>query len=140
MREADRLEVGASSGWTAEEALTASLAASVGAWALVAEDGEVLALFGVQPLHLLSPERVGVVWALTGTGVGRYPVSFYRVSLAVADALSDAWPTLQNYVDARYRRAVRWLLALGFTVLPAVPFGREGRPFHPVVLRRRPRV
>jgi hypothetical protein len=41
-----------------------------------------------------------------------------------------AYPQLENHVDARNRRALRWLGWLGFTIEAPAPWGVEGRPFH----------
>ena len=41
---------------------------------------------------------------------------------------------LTNYADARNTTAIRWLRWLGFNILPAIPFGLDGLPFHPFEL------
>jgi hypothetical protein len=41
---------------------------------------------------------------------------------------------LENVVDARNTKSIRWLRRMGFEVLPAAPLGVEGRPFHLFVM------
>ncbi|WP_421707117.1 hypothetical protein [Algihabitans sp.] len=44
--------------------------------------------------------------------------------------LQGRYDHLENWVDARNARSIRWLRWLGFTLEPAAPYGRFGRPFH----------
>lgn len=41
---------------------------------------------------------------------------------------------LENVVDARNKTSIRWLTHLGFKILPAIPMGVSGAPFHPFVM------
>jgi hypothetical protein len=136
MRADDAAEC-AAFGLTPLDALLESLRASEVAWTLLL-DGEPAAMWGAEPLRrtLLSEPGAASAWALTGTAVERHRKEFARVSRAGVAALLARYPVLFADVDARYARALRWVRWLGFTVLPAVPFGASGEPFHPIVLER----
>jgi hypothetical protein len=47
------------------------------------------------------------------------------------------WDLLVTFVHPDYRRAVRWLQWLGFTIGPLHPVGRLNTPFHRATLRGR---
>lgn len=117
-------------------ALQHSLRTSDMAWALLF-DGEVAALFGFTEHRntACGGSGVGVAWALTGNAVARHPKVFLRVSRDVLSLLLEHCGVLVNWVDARYRGALRWLEWLGFEVKPATS-GPQGMLFHPVVARR----
>ena len=62
----------------------------------------------------------GVPWLLTGPACERHRKCFLLESRRqVRRMLGEAAPLI-NYVHADYRRAVRWLEWLGFTLEPAV--------------------
>lgn len=143
MREGCRAEVHASSGvddpyrvilralrWTRARG-------GVAAVALV--DGEVLAMFGCARRALLS--STWIPWSLSSELVDRHPRLFWRASRGVLGELVAELPAghvLEQFVDARYDQAVRWVGRLGFTVEPARPFGALRLPFHRITLRRSP--
>jgi hypothetical protein len=133
MRPEDAAEVMASDGFSPVEAIIQSWASSKEAWT-ARMNGEVAAMYGVV-IHpagsALTP--VGVAWLLTTVVVDRYPVAFYKKCREVVKELTERYGTLINYTDARYARAVNWAGRLGFTVHPAVPFGKSGELFHPIV-------
>jgi hypothetical protein len=136
MRADDASEV-AALGLTPLDALLESLRASEVALTLLF-DSEPAVMWGAEPVRrtLLSEPVAASVWCLTGTGVERHRKDFARVSRAGVAALIARYPVLFADVDARYARSLRWVRWLGFTVLPAVPFGVSGEPFHPIVLER----
>lgn len=130
-RAADVAEVQASSGSTIEQALTEGLRVSTRAYTALL-DGEPVAMIGVNPYSELS--GVGVAWMLAtsalDTAKGRRAV--VRCAAPMLAHLQDRYPgMLFNAVDARNVRAIRFLKWAGFTFLPAVKSGAEGRPFHP---------
>lgn len=131
MRPEDAAEVQASGGYTPLEALVASIECSAVAYAAFANE-ELLGLCGFMPV---ADGSQAVVWALTSTAVERHRKSFWRLSRFMVAALASAYPVLTNFVDARHTASLRWLTRLGFTVLPAAPYGVHGLPFHQVVYR-----
>lgn len=140
MRAEDAAEVKASCGLDPLQALQASAAASEAPLALEL-GGELAALFGVAPgprTALLGPTSYDVIWALTGRAVDRHRRGFWLASQRVVEVFLEHHPVLVNYVDARYDAALRWVARLGAQVLPAIPFGASGLPFHPVIWRAPP--
>ena len=127
LRPADRREVMASHGHRPLSALTLSLRHSDVAWAGLIE-GEVLALWGAGTTALLG--RQGAPWLLAGRGLERHKRLFLQLSRAQLTQLQERYDYLENWVDARNARSIRWLRWLGFTLEPAAPYGRFGRPFH----------
>ena len=127
LRPADRREVMASHGHRALPALVQSLRHSDVAWAALVE-GEVLALWGAGTTALLG--RQGAPWLLAGRGLERHRRPFLRLSRLQLARLQARYDHLENWVDARNARSIRWLRWLGFTLEPAAPYGRFGRPFH----------
>ncbi|WP_208539341.1 hypothetical protein [Algihabitans albus] len=127
LRPADRREVMASHGHRPLQALIQSLRHSDLAWAGLI-DGEVLALWGAGTTALLG--RQGAPWLLAGRGLERHKRSFLRLSRENLARLQARYDYLENWVDARNTRSIRWLRWLGFTLEPAAPHGRFGRPFH----------
>ena len=91
-------------------------------------DGEVLNMFGVAQATLLSSR--GVPWMLATQRLERHARPFLRHSRrAVADMKAGS-RELQNFVDARNRKAVLWLRWLGFILHAPQPFGPDQMPVH----------
>ena len=128
MREADREEVWAAANYTPEQAALFSLDASRDAMTGLADD-RVVCMFGVGAAAIIS--TTGVPWLLTTDLVGKHARPFLRRNKKVVEEMNEKYVVLRNYVDARNTMAIRWLRWLGFDVLPSVPFGAEGLPFHP---------
>lgn len=133
MREADRQEVWAAAGLTPYEALQVSLQSSVVAWCWLIED-EPACVFGVSAESILS--GIGMPWLLSSPLLPSRHVAFLRHHRCFLIAMLDLFPLLKNWVDARYQLSIRWLRWMGFTILPAEPYGPFRMPFHPFELRR----
>ncbi len=133
MRAQDRDEVWAAAAVGPLEGLEISLAGSLQAWTWLVE-GRPVCMFGVGCQSLLG--GTGIPWLLSSDLVGRHwmpMLRFYRPFLAEMSAL---FPVLTNWVDARYRKAIRWLAWMGFELFPAAPHGPFGLPHHRIELRR----
>jgi hypothetical protein len=133
MRAEDEAEIMASHGHKPLEGLQASLKQSAVARTVMYQ-GEIAAIFGVAMADGLAGH--GSVWLLSSELVEEVPLLFLRRSKKELRKLQAPWPILTNFVDARYKRAVRWVEWLGFEVGEPVPFGVAGLPFHPIRLRR----
>lgn len=126
MREADRLEI-LGLHTSVERAAEYSLKRSV--YVAAAEcEGRLVCVFGVGSMGLLSD--TGVPWLLGTHEMKRHRRDLLAHSPEYVAAMLDEYPVLRNYVDARYREAVRWLAWLGFTIHPAQPIGRRGEMYH----------
>lgn len=113
MRQSDRDEVAASTGHTAEEALTSSLLGSTQTWTGLI-DGEPVCMFGVGPLSVLAGR--GAPWMLGTDTLERWPRTFLRRCRPCVAAMLSVYPWLENYVDERNTLSKKWLAWLGFTL------------------------
>ena len=96
-------------------------------------DGVLAAMWGLGGDALSD---IGAPWLLTTPIVERVPVTFVKVGRQNVETMLRLKPILVNYVDARYRRACRFVEALGFVLEPPVPFGPKGALFRRFELRR----
>lgn len=134
VREEDAAEVQASHGMTPLDALAAGVTQSEPhAWAGYI-DGELAGLFGISRSTFLS--TAAVPWLLTSKVVERHPRAFWLACREVVRQWAATHHELEQWVDARYTRALRWARRLGFQVEPAEPFGVHGLPFHRIHMRR----
>ena len=128
LRAADIEEIRAASGLEPAEALDRSFDLSTHVWAVRDHGGRPIALWGVGPLSLV--EGRGCPWLLAADAFEALGSDIGRLSRPLLAMMRDLYPRLENHVDARHIKAVRWLSWLGFTIEPATPWGVEGRPFH----------
>ena len=124
LRRADRQEVLAT-GSTPEIALEWSRRLSDHAWTGLI-DGVPAMLFGCGS-SLVS--TAAEVWALGTDECTKAPREMLIYGRKMLRKMLDIFPEMQNYCDARYLAAHRWLKKLGFTVHPAEPHGPNGEPF-----------
>jgi hypothetical protein len=120
-------------GLTAQQALARSCERSYLARTAFV-DGEVGAMWGLGGSPLA---KVGRPWLLTGAPVEGVKVSFLRIARAELTMMLACHAELRGYVDARYARALRLLLVLGFGLSDEFPFGPRGMPFRQYSMRRR---
>lgn len=126
MRHADRAEVEASHGHSAEEALTSSLAASTAAWTGLI-DGVPVCMFGVGPIAILAGR--GAPWMLGTDHIDKWPRTFLRRCRPCVTAMLAVYPYLENYVDDRNEKSKQWLRWLGFKVAAEPVTLRNGAVF-----------
>ena len=131
LRQADRDEVTAS-GSTPRMAVEGSRLMSDYAWTGLI-DGEPSMLFGYGR-NLIS--TAGEIWALGTDTCTSAPREMLVYGRKVVRAILEVCPELQNYCDARYHAAHRWLRKLGFTVHPAEPHGPGGELFCKITIRK----
>lgn len=132
VRLADRHEVMASSGLPMEDALPDSLKRSEMAWAGLVDD-QVACIFGVAGASILS--TTGYPWMIGTDLIEQHAKAFLRRNRAMVRVMLERYPYLKNYVDVRNAKAISWLQWLGFTILPAEPYGMYRMPFHPFEMR-----
>ena len=132
LRAADIEEIRAASGLAPTEALRRSYDFSTHVWAVRARNAQPIAppiaLWGIGPLSLV--EGKGCPWLLASDTFETLRPDIARLSRPLLARTRDLYPRLENRVDARHFRAVRWLSWLGFAIDPAMAWGVEGRPFH----------
>ena len=134
LRAADLAEVRASSGREPLAALRYSLGCSSHAVAAVDDLGRVICMFGVGSSDIMS--GIGSPWLLGSDLIVKHRRQFARQCRDYLALMLDAYPVLENAVDARHVEAIRWLQWMGFVVGPAVPIGRKGAMFRPFEMRR----
>ena len=132
LRVADIEEIRAASGLEPLEALRRSYDFSTHVWAVRNAGGQPIAapiaLWGVGPLSLI--EGRGCPWLLASDAFEQLGPDIARLSRPLVAGMRNLYPRLENRIDARHTRAVRWLSWLGFAIDPPAAWGVEGRPFH----------
>lgn len=128
MRAEDRAEVLASGGYTPYAALEESMVMSgPEAWAAIKND-RVMAMFGLVPMCLAT--KAACPWLLTSDLVDEYPKEFYRTAKLILHGLFlTRYSHLTNMVDARYKKACRWLERMGFRLVSVAYIGPDRTPF-----------
>lgn len=89
-------------------------------------DGEVAAAWGVTGSMMGG---TGIPWLLTSPAVERVPVAFVREGRRELAEMRALYPDLCNYVHAPYKKAIRFLALLGFTIDPPEPILPTGAYF-----------
>lgn len=91
-------------------------------------DDKPLAMFGIIYKTLISDDVIP--WMLGSEELRKHARGFLSSSTATIKGWSEKYTYLENYVDIRHKRAVRWLSWLGFTIhKPAILVGPRKMPF-----------
>lgn len=93
-----------------------------------------IAMFGIRRIQHPTV-RAGEVWFLTSQAFGASPF-VARLGRPAVRMLLQHCELLLQFIDARYEAALRWANWVGFELLPAVPYGVNGEPFHPARIWR----
>lgn len=125
MRKADRLELEAVRGWTAEEELDHAIHSTEHARACVYY-GKVLAIFG----DTKHDRYFGLPWMVSTDAIVQHPRPFLAECRGVIEDMRSRHLFLLNFADSRNTLAIRWLKWLGFTFENPAPYGAKGIPFH----------
>jgi ribosomal protein S18 acetylase RimI-like enzyme len=130
MREADVEEVWATSGVKPLEALLISFINAAECNTIIAPDGEVVGMFGVNPKTTLH----AFPWMLCSDRLPEIRKEFIPQSLDWVKDMNEKYPILYNYVDVNNRIAIRWLRYLGFNFIRRIEeFGYGKKPFYEFV-------
>lgn len=124
VRGADRAELWAAACLTPAESMARTLERSTMAWTgLMA--GRPVCMFGAVPSSILG--NVGRPWMVGTRHLDEHPFVFLRRCQGGVTTMRERFDRLENWVDARNERAIRWLAWLGFEIGPAPeklgPFG-----------------
>ena len=126
LKESDIQEIRASHGHTPEEALRISFEES--ALCLTIEDnGIVLGMFGVTPYYFLSNR--GIIWLLSSEELFYRKYRFLRHSKYFIELFLEMYPYLENYVDLRNHKSIKWLEMCGAVLSDPMHYGVEKMPF-----------
>lgn len=90
--------------------------------------GHLLCIGGAARKTLLSSS--GIPWMLGTHDLDSHGRLFMLHGKRCVNALLDHFGRLENYVDARNHRSIRWLRRMGFVLHDPVPYGSAGLPFH----------
>lgn len=126
MRESDKEEVYATAHYTPKQALLFGLTNSLVTYTVKVND-ELVMIFGVSKLPFVYG---ACPWMLAADNIEKYGVVFYRNTKKHMDAMLIQYGYLENYVDARNEKSIKWLSWLGFTIEPPEPYGLDGKMFH----------
>lgn len=129
-READKQELWATAYVSPADAMSLGIKAS-GEMAFTGFINDIpVCMFGFVRRGLIS--SVGVPWMVSTSWLDQkdYAAAFLKPCKPVIRIALDTFPILENFVDARNKRAIRWLQWLGFTLFDPQPFGVLGLPFH----------
>lgn len=133
MRADDRREV-AVLGQTPYEALHESLTESSITYTVLT-DGEPAAMFGLMPLSVIGNHAC--IWLLTSDLVDSIAsITFVRMSRHIISQFLDLYPVLENWVDARYMQAIKWLTLCGAHFDASREIGPERITFRHFAIRR----
>ncbi len=126
LREADRVELVAIRGWTAEAEIRHAISTAERCRVCIVGT-EVLAIFGDSKYN----DDTGLPWMMSSNAIIKYRRQFLAHCRDVVADMRTRHEFLVNMADARNTLAIRWLKWLGFTFLEPVPYGINSEPFHP---------
>ncbi len=127
MRDDDRRECLATILADPTESIERSISTSEYAWTGFA-GGRIAFIGGVTARQFYSEKRIP--WLLGTPAIDDNPASFLRFCRRSWPGIRERFPVLENHVDARNAKTVRWLRWLGFDIHEPQPWGILRRPFH----------
>ncbi len=133
VRTPDRDELLASTGCRPETALRSGLRFSSHAMTGFV-DGEAVCMWGVVEESLIG--NVGVPWMVGTSRLDQCAMTFLRYCRVPVMEMLQTYDNLFNYVDARNKKAIRWLRWLGFKIEDPRPYGVMNLPFHRFTMGR----
>lgn len=133
LREEDKLEVLATGFESPYQALKSSFDRSDISITIV-HNNEVIGMFGIVPESLMSDSAT--VWMLGSPGINKIKKTFVKLTRTFIDTFLTRYPILENWVDARYEKAISWLKTAGARFEAPQPWGPENYLFCHFVLRR----
>lgn len=120
MRDKDKEEVWHSDGMSPLVALQTSFDASSEANTIIADDGEVIGMFGVAPTPIPT---IGTPWLLASDRLPEVAREFIPQSRKWIEHIHDDYDLLFNYVYAKNTISIRWLKWLGFNFVRETEYG-----------------
>ena len=131
IREVDVEEVKATIGLNIKDGLMASYETSDETYTMVADDGDLVGMFG---LTKTADPLISVVWMLCTERLPQYSKTFIKLSKQWVIEQNKKHSILMNYVDARNITSIKWLKHLGFVLIKRVEqFGIGKKPFYEFV-------
>ena len=69
------------------------------------------------------------VWALGTSLCDKVPLAMVRLGRKMVGKFLEQYSVLENHCDARYKKTIKWLRLIGFTVGDPEPYGDKGALF-----------
>jgi hypothetical protein len=114
LRYADKREILARSGHSAEQALTlAYLESGIYCRSILDNYGKVVGMFGIVP----KTETSALIWMLGSDGLLKIVKPFLRECRTVVNGFNELYPHLYNIIDSRNLVHLKWLRWCGFSIL-----------------------
>ena len=126
MRQADRIEITASHGYTPIEALVKGVAISTLSSVALIND-EPCAVFGLVVENIIT--GFGVPWLLGTDLIFKHKRDFVEHTRIGVDEMLEVCPRLENWVHCENVKSIRWLKSMGFTMSDPKPIGVNGELF-----------
>lgn len=127
MKQADRKEIWASHRHSPAEALIKGIRTSKESWAWTVDD-KVVCMFGVATKSFLSD--TGVPWLLGDAETENHVRPFLRMNKQFIKRWKGMFSKLENHVDSRHEKSIRWLSWMGFEIHEPEKLGPDGVLFH----------
>lgn len=132
LREDDRRELEASTPLSPDRAIAESISLSMMCWT-AEKNGKPIAVMGVTPISIIR--GAGSPWMLGTSECDKSFVRFTALSRVYIPAMLSLFPTLENMVDVRNVKSIRWLKRLGFEFRDAIAHPYSGSLFYPFEMR-----
>lgn len=126
IRRDDRHEVMATYGKPVEDLLGKCVGKSEMAWAGLADD-DVVCIFGVVGATVLS--ETGHPWMIGTSLIDKHARVFLLKSRDMVSEMQFRYRKLENFVDVRNKKSIKWLGWLGFQFAEPAPYGIYRMPF-----------
>lgn len=91
------------------------------AWSILGE-GKVLCMFGLVAPMLLGSDRY--IWLIGSKDLEKHPVAFARISKMITRDWARQY-RLVAFVDASFKRAIRWAEWSGFSIGREIEIGKR---------------
>lgn len=95
-------------------------------------NGVPVVLFGVARVS----EEEGSPWMVATNEIKSHAITFIKMCPDYISEMHSGFSLLKNYVDVRNKDAIRWLKAMGFTILEPVQHGTYNMMFHPFYMSK----
>jgi len=128
VRQADIEELWAASHLRPLNALWEAVETSKRAWTGMI-DNKPVCMFGVAPSEGNHNSDVGRPWLIGSREIEQFSFVFLSRCRKQVEVMLEYFPVLENYVCAENKKAVSWLLWLGFTFHECLRMGPENKLF-----------
>lgn len=127
LRWSDIQEIYATSGRVPHIAIKEAFLRSDMCWTGFIDDLPI-AMFGCAAPSVMA--TIASPWMLGTDELDSAAIGIGRASLYYVQKMSERFDYLENYIDARQKKSIRWLKWCGFTIEEAEPKGRHGEMLH----------